>query len=65
LQGKYYPGGGGGYTEFQVTGIIEWGQKSKPKNPKLTPQKSHAEFSSLKNFLKGLNDIRRKEKKNH
>ena len=24
----YYPGG---YSEFQVTGMIEWGQKSKPK----------------------------------
>ena len=27
-------GGGGGYSGFQVTGMIEWGQKSKPpKNP--------------------------------
>ena len=47
---------GGGYSGFQVIGMIEWGQKSKPKkktysfqqNPKkspnqnLTPQKSHA-----------------------
>jgi len=24
-------GGGGGYAGFQVTGIIEWGQKPKPK----------------------------------
>ena len=24
-------GGGGGYSRFQVTGMIEWGQKSKPK----------------------------------
>ena len=23
--------GGGGYFGFQATGIIEWGQKSKPK----------------------------------
>ena len=49
----------------QVTGMIEWGQKSKPKkNPwdsnktakkslhqNLTPQKSHAEFPNHKNFL--------------
>ena len=26
-------GGGGGYYRFQVTGMIEWGQKSKPKIP--------------------------------
>ena len=50
--------------------MIEWGQKSKPpKNPygvqqkqaipgpKINPQKSHAEFLSLKNFEKVLNDI--------
>ena len=49
--------------------MIEWGQKSnpqkslglptKPKKPldqKLTPKNSHAEFLSLKNFQKGLND---------
>ena len=23
--------GGGGYSGFQVTGMIKWGQKSKPK----------------------------------
>lgn len=48
---------GGGYSGFQVIGMIEWGKKSKPKkkktysfqqNPKkspnqnLSPQKSHA-----------------------
>ena len=40
------PGGGG-------TGMIKWGQKSNPKkflNQNLTPQKSHAEFPSHKNF---------------
>ena len=51
--------------------MIEWGQKSIPKeipgasnkspqkipDQKLTPQKSHAEFLSLKNLQKGLNDI--------
>ena len=49
----------------QVTGMIEWGQKSKPKktpwdsnktakkslHQNLTPQKSHAEFPNHKNFL--------------
>ena len=53
-----------GYSGFQVTGMIEWGQKSKPQkitrtsnnaqkkslDQKLTPQKSHAEFPSLKNY---------------
>ena len=29
-----HPGGGGGsYSGFQVTGVIEWGQKWKPKTP--------------------------------
>ena len=51
-------------SKFQETGMIEWGQKLKPqkipraskKPPKksldqnLTPQKSHAEFPSHKNF---------------
>jgi len=72
--GEYYTQGG--YSEFQVTGMIEWGQKSIPKkiprgfqqNPKksldekFTPKKSHAEIPSL-NFQKGLNDLTRK--KNH
>ena len=43
----------GGYSRFQVTGMIEWGQKSKPKKipgPKFNPQKTHAEFPSHKNF---------------
>ena len=43
-----------------MTGMIEWGQKSKPKQipgPKFNPQKSHAEFPSYKNFQKALNDI--------
>ena len=70
------PGEGGGCSGFQVTGIIKWGQKSKPKiipkafnkTPKkfpeqrLTPQKSHAEFPSLNNFQKALNDITQKVK---
>ena len=53
-------GGGGGKSEsgFQVTGMIEWVQKSKPpqkslglptkppkiSGPKINPQKPHAEF---------------------
>ena len=54
--------GGGGYSGFLVTGMIEWGQKSKPKkslDQKSTHKKSHAEFPSLKNFQKGLHDITR------
>ena len=55
-----------------MTGMIEWGQKSKPQkiprasnkpppkkkslDQKLTPKKSHAEFPNLKNFRKGLNN---------
>ena len=56
--------------------MIEWGQKSKPKkkslDQKFTPpppqpkkkqkKKSHAEFPSLENFQKALNDIRWKIK---
>ena len=45
-----------GYSRFQMTGMIEWGQKSKPKKipgPKCNPKKSHAEFP--KNFQKALN----------
>ena len=59
--------GGGGYSGFQVMGMIEWGQKLKPKKihrasnktpknvrgPKINPpKKSHAKLSSLKNFQK-------------
>ena len=59
-----------------MTGMIEWGKKSKPKKksvglqtklkkiprPKFNPQikKSHAEFPSHKNFQKALNDITRR-----
>ena len=63
-----------GYSRFQVTGMFEWGQKSKPKKfpwasnktPKksldqnLTPQKFHAEFLCHKNFQKALNGVTRK-----
>ena len=53
------------WRRFQVTGMIKWGQKSKPRNScikkkipgsKINPQKSHAEFPGLKNFQKVLND---------
>ena len=69
-------GGGGTYFGFQVTGMIEWGKnqhptkslgfQTKPKKlhgPKFSPQKSHAEFSSHKNFQKALNDITREIEK--
>ena len=53
--------GGRGVPELQVTGMIEWGQKSKRKTlsgQKLPPpppptKKSHAEFPSLK-FPEGI-----------
>ena len=38
-----------------MTGMIEWGQKSKSKKirgPNFNPQKSHAKFLSHKNFWK-------------
>ena len=31
--------GGGGYSRFQVTGMIEWGQKSNPKKSLGLPTK--------------------------
>ena len=48
---------GRGDSGFQVTGMIEWGEKSKPKKlpgPKVNPQKSHAKFLSHKNLLSEL-----------
>ena len=58
------PQGRGEHSGFQMTGMIEWRQKSKPKNSldqNLTPpKKSHAEFPSNKNFQKALNDKTRK-----
>ena len=63
-------GGGGADFGFQVTGMIEWGKNQHPTKslglqtkpqeihgPKFSPQRSHAEFSSHKNFQKELNDI--------
>ena len=35
----------GGYSGFQMTGMIEWGAKS--LDQKLTPPKSHADFPGL------------------
>jgi len=40
--------------------MIEWRASNKTQkilDQKLTTKKSHAEFLSLKNFQKGLNDI--------
>ena len=52
-----HPRGGGGYSGFQVTGMIEWSQKSRPKKslglpakpqkipgPKINPQKIPCRF---------------------
>jgi len=60
----------GVYSRFQVTGVMEWGQKSKHKkilwasnnsqkkflDQTLTPKNAHAKFPSLTNFQKALND---------
>ena len=46
----------GGYSGFQVTGMIEWSQKSRPKKilgPKINPKKSHADFVALESSRKG------------
>jgi len=64
-----------GYSDFQVTGMIKWGEKSKPTkslglptkpkkslDQKLTPKKSHAKFPRLKNVQEGLNDLTWKKK---
>ena len=64
----YYCMAQGGFSRFQKTGMIKWGQKSKPQKiprasnkpskipgPKRNPQKFHAEFPSHKNFQKALN----------
>ena len=54
---------GGEYSEFKVTGMIEWGQKSKPpkaRDQNLTPKLSHAKFPRHKNFQKVLNNITQK-----
>ena len=61
----HLPGGGESvYSKFQVTGMIRCNNQN-PKNflaQKLTPKKSHADFPSLKNFRKALNDVTRKIK---
>jgi len=59
------PQGGGGYSTFQVMGMIKWGQKSKPKKipgasnetqkipgTKLTQQNPMPNFRALKNSRK-------------
>ena len=55
-------GGGGGHPGFQVTGMIEWGQKKNPKSvdQNLALKKFHAEFPSDKNSQNALNVITRK-----
>ena len=61
----HLPGGGESvYSKFQVTGMISCNNQN-PQNflaQKLTPKKSHADFPSLKNFRKALNDVKRKIK---
>ena len=46
-------GGGGGYSGFQVTGMIEWGLPTKPKKipgPKINPKKIPCRISEPENF---------------
>ena len=61
----HLPGSWGSvYSKFQVTGMIRCHNQN-PQNflaQKLTPKKSHADFPSLKNFRKALNDVTRKIK---
>ena len=49
-----------GYSRFQVTGMIEWGQKSKPQKIPRASNNPTPEFSSHNNSKKELNDITRK-----
>ena len=47
--------GGGDVSRFQVTGMIEWGQKPKPKKlpgPKIIPQSPVPNFQALKMSIK-------------
>ena len=52
---------GGKYSVFQVSGMIEWRQKSKaqkiPRASNNTQKNPMPKIPSLKNFQKGLNDI--------
>ena len=53
-------GGGGGDSRFRVAGRSNSGKNQNKETslglPKKPPKKSHAEFPSLKNFQRGLND---------
>jgi len=59
------PGGGvGGYSRFQMIGMIKWGQKSKPQKiprvsqnipgPKTNPQKIPCQISEPLNFPESI-----------
>ena len=70
MEGEVFPHGG--YWGFQVTGMIEWSQKLRPKKiprasskaPKksldqeLTPKKSHANFVALKSSKSQVKEIK-------
>ena len=48
---------GRGYSGYQVTGIVEWGQKSKPQKipgPKINPQKIPWKISDPLKFPKRI-----------
>ena len=56
------PRGGGGGGGWGGSGMIEWGKNQNPQKSleqKLTLNKSHVEFPSLKNFQKVWSDITR------
>ena len=61
-EGKRPRRGGGGGGAGGGSGMIEWGKNQNPQKSleqKLTLNKSHVEFPSLKNFQKVWSDITR------
>lgn len=53
-------GGGQGYSGFQMTGMVEWVQKSKPeKFPEASNKTQKNPTGDLQKFLERTNDITR------
>ena len=69
VRAKSQGGRGGGYSEFQLMGMIEWGQKSKPKKIPKASNKTQKipgpKINPPPQKKKALNDITRKIKKHH
>ena len=62
MGGGKAPEAGGGGGGWGGSGMIEWGKNQNPQKSleqKLTLNKSHVEFPSLKNFQKVWSDITR------